>query len=62
MVDPSYVDEPDHWRKRAEEARNMAEKIDGSQAKDEMLQIAEHYERLAKRAQARAMGRPPNSN
>jgi hypothetical protein len=46
----------------APEARNMAVQIDDLQAKAAMLRIAEDYERLAKRAEQRAIGRPPNSS
>jgi hypothetical protein len=52
-----FVNEPDHWRARAVEARTLASRIKESQSRDAMLSIAEGYERLAKRAQDRAAGR-----
>jgi hypothetical protein len=62
MVDPSYVNDPTHWRQRAQEARAIADQITDLPAKAAMLRIAEDYERLAKRAEKRAIGQPPNSN
>jgi hypothetical protein len=43
-------------------ARELAHQINDSHAKIAMLRIADEYERLAKRAAARAIGRDPNSN
>ena len=52
------VNESDHWRVRAEEARTLARQLDDSESKDAMLRIAEDYERLARRAD-RASARLP---
>jgi hypothetical protein len=41
---------PKHWRKRAEEARNVADKMNDPLAKALMLWIAKDYELVAKRA------------
>ena len=38
---------PEHWRRRAEEARSLAEQMDDPDAKASMLEIAAGYERLA---------------
>jgi hypothetical protein len=54
-----FVNESDHWRVRAEEARILARQMDDSESKDAMLRIAEDYERLARRAGDRASGRLP---
>jgi hypothetical protein len=62
MADPSYINDPDHWRQRAEEARAIANQVSDVDAKVAMLRIADEYERLARRAAARAQGREPNSN
>jgi hypothetical protein len=50
---PRLIDNPEHWRARAEEARVLAEQIDDPGAKQTMLRIAESYERLAERAAER---------
>src|SRR5512133_39936 len=42
-----FINEPDHWRARAEEARILANQMNDSESKDAMLRIAEDYERLA---------------
>jgi hypothetical protein len=46
----------EHWLHRAAEARKMAADIEDGEAKRAMLAIAENYERIAKRAEARAAG------
>jgi hypothetical protein len=51
----------DHWRKRAEELRTLAEKIDDLHAKQLMLSTADDYEMLAKRAAERSGSRGPTS-
>ena len=55
-----FINEPDHWRARAEEARMLANQMNDSESRDAMLRIAEDYERLAKRAEDRTVGRLPN--
>lgn len=44
---------PEHWRERAEEARQVAEHILDEKAKQGMLAVAESYEKLAVRAEDR---------
>lgn len=41
---------PDHWSKRAEEARIIPELMDDPDAKAAMLDVAASYERLARSA------------
>ena len=48
------IDKPDRWRKRAEEARAIAEKLATPDAKRTMLDLAASYEVLARRAEERA--------
>jgi hypothetical protein len=43
-----------HWRKRAEEARTLAEQMDDSDAKRSMRTIATEYDKLTERAEKRA--------
>jgi hypothetical protein len=54
---------PEHWLARAQEAREMADQIADHEAKRAMLEIAETYEKIAKRAEAREAGvaMPPNA-
>jgi len=44
---------PEHWRQRAKEARAMAEKIADPAAKEAMMAVAENYDRIAERAEAK---------
>jgi hypothetical protein len=48
------IDDPKHWRERAEEARAMAEKINDPASKEAMLRIARDYEMNAEYARIRA--------
>ena len=56
----SHINDPKHWRYRAEEARAMAESMTDPEAKRLMLNVAADYERLAKRAEDRAGGDVPS--
>ena len=49
----SLLDDPEHWRSRAEEARSVAEQLSDPEAKRTMLRIAAEYELLAERAERR---------
>jgi len=60
MKNPSFIHDPAHWRQRAEEARTIAEQMSDPEAKRMMLEIAEDYEKLAKRAEERTAKRPPS--
>jgi hypothetical protein len=60
MTSQSSINDPQHWRDRAKEARALADQINDAEAKAAMLRIAEDYERLAKRAEARGLGHLPN--
>ena len=54
----SFINDPDHWRNRAEEARTLADQMKDTESKAAMLRIAKDYERLAERAEQRLKGRP----
>ena len=45
--------DPEHWRSRAEEARATADQMHDLESKRIMLGIAEGYDELAARAEAR---------
>jgi hypothetical protein len=53
----SSINDPEHWRARAEEMRRLAEDINDAATKEMMLRIARDYEKLAARAEERS--RPP---
>jgi hypothetical protein len=55
----SFINDPEHWRQRAEQMRALAGEVNDEQAKETMLRIAKDYERLAERAEQRAKGSPP---
>jgi hypothetical protein len=54
----SFINDPNHWRDRAEEARTLAQQMNDEDTKAAMLRIAKDYERLAARAEQRAKGSP----
>ncbi len=50
----SHLQNPEHWRKRAEELRSIADGLTVfARAKASLLRAAEEYDRLAIRAQRR---------
>jgi hypothetical protein len=50
---PSAVDVAERWRTLAAEARAAADQMTDPESKRALLSIAEGYERLARRAEAR---------
>ena len=49
----SKINDPQYWRRRAEEARTLAEELTDPDAKRKMLKIAKDYETLARRPEQR---------
>ena len=47
MQTPSIIDDPSHWKRRADEARRLAGQLDDPVAKKTMLEIGLSYEQLA---------------
>ena len=51
-----YINDPGHWRGRAQKLRSLAEDLKNEQAKQDMLQLAKDYDYLAERAEKRSNG------
>jgi hypothetical protein len=52
----NLLNNPQHWRERAKDARWLIEQVTGWESKREMLGIAERYEDIAQRAESRLLG------
>lgn len=59
MTDCSRLGDPAYWRKRAKEVRNLADHVSSLTARNDILRIAEDYDRRADRAEGRASGGKP---
>jgi hypothetical protein len=55
----SFINDPEHWRNRAEEARTLADQMSDAASKQTMLRIAADYDKLAERAVLRAQRTSP---
>jgi len=53
---PHYFSDPEHWRRRAEESRVLAEQMSDETSRQMMLKIADDYDKLAVRAAMRLQG------
>ena len=54
FVPATLIEDSEHWRIRADEARSLANDMKDEISKQMMLQVADDYEHRAKRAQQRA--------
>jgi hypothetical protein len=54
----SLLQDGAHWRELAKEIRAIARKLDDPQNEGELVAIAEMYEAMAERADARVTGHP----
>ena len=53
MAETHILDDPKHWRDRAEEVRSLADQMSDPETRRIMRGIADDYEKLAKRAEQR---------
>ena len=58
MRTPPMIDDPGHWRQRAEESRRTADQLDDPADKKTMLDIADAYQRLATLVEAKRACKP----
>ena len=59
VMPSSHLNDPEHWRDRAKEARVMAKDMADPVSKQKMLEVAANYEHLAKRSEDRRTGKTP---
>jgi len=53
---PLIHNDPEHWRKQAEEARKLTNEMTDPVGKKAMLEIAEKYDRIVEQALERLRG------
>jgi hypothetical protein len=55
MPTPTLLNDPAHWRRRAQETRTMADQLNDPAAKQKLLEVAQHYEEIAAIAEKRSV-------
>jgi hypothetical protein len=58
---PNMLDDVQHWRWRAKEARKIAALMNDPVSRGRMLRIAQDYEQIALHAQWRSEKHPPSN-
>jgi len=58
MMPTSFINDPEHWRQRANEMRTLANSAKDPRSKGAMLQIAAEYDGLAEMAEERSKDDP----
>jgi hypothetical protein len=56
------LDDPEHWRERAKEARHVGDQMNDPMVRQTLLQVALLYERVALRAESRASAKISKRN
>jgi hypothetical protein len=56
---PTPLNDPAHWRQRAQETRDIADKLDDPAAKRAMLEVAQQYDQIAAIAEKRPVATKP---
>jgi len=58
MAETHILDDPKHWRDRADEVRSLAEGMSDPVTRRMLSGVADDYEKLAKRAEQRRVKTP----
>ena len=59
MPKPDPIHDPKHWMDRATEMRALSQSMADVEARAIMLRLADDYDKLADRAEARSEGKRP---